>query len=289
VIRPSGPVTRTPEDRPMMAEVWPLARGAAGSRLRFRGMTAPRTLQGMVALVTGAGSGIGRATAIALAARGAAVVVAGRRADALARTAAADASIRTVTGDVGVAADAGRIVEAAGAAAGRIDVLVNNAGAVRLTPLGETREDLARALWATNVLGPTLMLQSALPYLERSRGAVVNVSSTFGHKPAPGISQYGAAKAALEHLTRSWALELADRGVRVNAVAPGPTESEALDRTGLAPAAIEAVKEDERRAIPLGRRGQPEDVARWIAALADPAATWITGQVIGVDGGFGLV
>jgi NAD(P)-dependent dehydrogenase (short-subunit alcohol dehydrogenase family) len=246
-----------------------------------------RPFEGMVALVTGGGSGIGQETAVALAVAGAEVVIAGRRADALERTAAKQSSIRTVSGDV--VSDAKRIVEAAVASAGRLDVLVNNAGAVRLTPLGQTEFEIAEALWRTNVLGPTLLVEFALAHLEQTRGAIVNVSSTFGHKPAPTISQYGASKAALEHLTRSWALELAERGIRVNAVAPGPTESEALERAGLTADDIEAVKEKERRKIPLRRRGEPADVARWIVALADPAATWITGEVIGVDGGFGLV
>jgi NADP-dependent 3-hydroxy acid dehydrogenase YdfG len=164
----------------------------------------------MVALVTGGSSGIGQA--IALAERGAEVVVAGRRADALARTAAARASIRAVTGDVSDVSDAERIVHAAVAMPGRLDVLVDNAGAVRLTPLGQTELDVARAPWATNVLGPTMLAQFALAHLEQTREAIVNVSSTFGHKPAPTISQYGASKAALEQLTRSWALELAPDG-----------------------------------------------------------------------------
>jgi NAD(P)-dependent dehydrogenase (short-subunit alcohol dehydrogenase family) len=247
-----------------------------------------RALEGRAALVTGGGSGIGRATAVALAELGAAVLVSGRRPEALEQTAAMHPGIQLSSADVSRVAAAQRIVHDAVRLFDRLDILVNNAGSVTLTPLGETTPHAAQALWATNVLGPTWLAQEALPHLEQARGSIVNVSSTFGHKPAPGISQYGASKAALEQLTRSWALELADRGIRVNAVAPGPTESEALANSGLSPEDIEAVKQDERQRIPLGRRGDPEDVARWIVALTAPGATWITGQVIGVDGGFGL-
>ena len=104
-----------------------------------------------------------------------------------------------------------------------------------------------------------------------------------------GLSHYAASKAALEHLTRCWALELAPLGVRVNAIAAGPTESGALTgMMGLSPEQAEAVKERERVRIPLKRRGHPNDVARWIVSLADPASEWVTGQVIAVDGGLGL-
>lgn len=143
-------------------------------------------------------------------------------------------------------------------------------------------------IFATNVLGPTLLARAALPHLRATRGNIVNVSSTFGHKPAAGVSHYGASKAALEHLTRSWALELASSGVRVNAVAPGPTETPMLERSGVPADALAAIKADEVKRIPLGRRGEPAEVAHWIVALADPAAAWVTGQVVGVDGGLGV-
>jgi NAD(P)-dependent dehydrogenase (short-subunit alcohol dehydrogenase family) len=238
------------------------------------------------AVVTGGGSGIGRAVAIELAEQGTDVLVVGRRADALAATAARHPGIRTHVADVARAEDVAAIVAAALAGRGRLDVLVNNAGMGRPAPLGGITADDAATMWTTNVLGPVLLTQAALPHLRAGAGgSIVNVSSTFGSKPAPGISFYGATKAALEQLTRSWALELAEHGVRVNAVAPGPTESEALVAMGLSADEIAQLEAREHAAVPLGRRGRPEDVAPWIRALADPTR-WVTGQVVGVDGGY---
>jgi NAD(P)-dependent dehydrogenase (short-subunit alcohol dehydrogenase family) len=173
---------------------------------------------------------------------------------------------------------------------GRLDVLVNNAGAGAIMPLADATVKRITDIFAVNVLGPSLLAKEALPYLKTTKGSIINISSTYGSKAGAALSHYGASKAALEYLTRSWALELSPIRIRVNAVAVGPTETGALENMmGLSTVQAEVIKRGEREQIPLGRRGTPDDVSRWIVLLADPASDWITGQVLAVDGGLSLV
>jgi NAD(P)-dependent dehydrogenase (short-subunit alcohol dehydrogenase family) len=160
----------------------------------------------------------------------------------------------------------------------RPDVLVNNAGIFSSLPLADLTAAHVRDVVDTNVAAPSLLAAAAVPRLSEDRGTIVNVSSTFGHRPAPGFSLYGASRAAIEHLTRRWAVEPAGYGIRVNAVAPGPTESEALAAAGLSETDISEIKQEEAARVPLGRRGAPAEVARWIVYLADPAASWVRGR-----------
>ncbi|GAB3226096.1 SDR family oxidoreductase [Glycomyces halotolerans] len=243
---------------------------------------------GKVVVLTGAGSGIGRATARAFAETGARVLGVGRRQHALDETAAGHSDIGVHAADLREPEAAQQVIDTAIDRWGRVDVLVNNAGATRLMPLDQTTAAGIEDLFALNVAAPSLLARVALPHLRQTGGTIVNVSSTYGHRPLPHAAHYAASKAAIEQLTRSWALELAADGIRVNAVAPGPTESEALTAAGLPEADIEALKRDEAARIPLGRRGEPEEVAAWIVRLADPASTWLTGQVLTVDGGLDL-
>ncbi|MCP1841899.1 NAD(P)-dependent dehydrogenase (short-subunit alcohol dehydrogenase family) [Bradyrhizobium sp. USDA 4524] len=242
-----------------------------------------------VIILTGGTSGIGRAAALAFARQGDKVLVTGRRPGPLEEAVAEHPNITGLIADAASADDARRTVAKAIAAWGRLDAVINNAGAGAILALEDATADRIADIFAVNVVGPSLLAAAALPHLTATRGAIVNVSSTYGHKPAAGLSHYAASKAALEHLTRCWALELAPLGVRVNAVAAGPTESGALTgMMGLSDEQAAAVKEQERTRIPLGRRGLPDDVAEWIVRLAGPATQWMTGQIITVDGGLEL-
>lgn len=248
------------------------------------------SMSGKVVIVTGGGSGIGLATARAFALESARVLITGRRTEKLEAIARMEPRIASFTADVGNPEDARRTIDKALDLWGTIDVLVNNAGAGAPMALADTTVEHVNAIYAVNTIGPTLLAAAAVPHLVRSRGSIINISSTLGTKAVAGFADYGASKAAIEHLTRCWALELAPQGVRVNAVASGPVETAFLEeRMGLSKAEAEAVKAQERGAIPLGRRGAPEDVARWVVALASDKAEWVTGQIFSIDGGFNLI
>ncbi|MFL6307383.1 MAG: SDR family NAD(P)-dependent oxidoreductase [Candidatus Sulfotelmatobacter sp.] len=242
-----------------------------------------------VVIVTGGSSGIGRSAALQFAALGAHVLITGRRAARLDEAARDHPNIDAMVADTSRPEDALRTILNVIERWGRLDVLVNNAGAGAIMPLTEVSAERVIDIFAVNVLGPSLLAKEALPHLKESQGSIINISSTYGSKAGAGLSHYGASKAALEYLTRAWALELAPIGIRVNAVAVGPTESGALTgMMALSAEQAEAIKQHERGQIPLGRRGVPEEVARWIISFANSESEWVTGQVFNVDGGLGL-
>ncbi len=246
------------------------------------------TLSGKVILVTGAGSGIGRAIAISAVRAGALVAVVGRRLGPLEETCRACNSDGVHA--IAVCADIGRIQEAMWAVEdtvaqfGQLDALVNNAGIAKFAPIEDALIADLEAMLDVHVRGPVNLIRAALPSLRSVRGSIVNVSSIGGVVSMPGRSLYGATKAALNHLTRSLAVELAP-DVRVNAVLPGPVNTPIYDELGLSVEEGEVLRDQLLRQIPMKRFAEPSEIAQWVCRLLSDESSWVTGSLICIDGG----
>lgn len=244
---------------------------------------------GKVALVTGATSGIGQACAIAFAAAGAKVACVGRKEAALQdvseRIRALDTEALTVQADLSAAGEGERVVNETTKAFGGIDVLVNAAGHISSGTIENTSLDAWDVMMNVNVAAPFQLMQKALPSLIERRGNIVNVSSVTGLRAFPGVLAYCVSKAALDQLTRCASLELAAKGVRVNAVNPGVVVTEIHKRGGMSEEAYAAFLEHSKTTHPLGRTGRPEEIAALVLFLASDEASWITGATYSIDGG----
>src|SRR5829696_2856306 len=246
---------------------------------------------GKVAFVTGATSGFGQACAMAFAGAGANVVCIGRKEDALKEL---EQNIRgtgsealTIRADLAREGEAERTVQHAVGVFGGIDVLVNAAGHISSGTIENTSLEAWDDMMNVNVRASFVLMQKALPSLIERRGNIVNISSVTGLRAFSGVLAYCVSKAALDQLTRCASLELAAKGVRVNAVNPGVVVTEIHKRGGMNDDAYAAFLEHSKTTHPLGRTGRPEEVADLILFLASDRASWITGATYSIDGGRG--
>lgn len=238
-----------------------------------------------IVLVTGGGTGIGKATAAAFVEDGATAVIVGRRASVLEATVKQMGdSAHFVVGDVSKAGGPKAIVDEVIARHGRLDVLVNNAGTMTMGPVIEISDEEIERVFRTNVFAILALAREALPHLAKTKGSIVNISSTVSTSVMPGVSVYGASKAAVDYITKVMAAESGPIGVRVNAVAPGATSTDML----AAASPDGQMQEMMVSQTPLGRIGEPQDVAKIVRLLASDEASWVTGQIVQVSGGLML-
>ena len=242
--------------------------------------------QGKVVIITGGSRGIGEAAAYAFAEAGADVAVISRKAEAVEKVAQSISS-RGVRG-IGIAAHAGKVDEIKSAIDkvasdwGRVDILVNNAATnPHFGPIMDCTESLWDKIFEVNVKGYFLAAQAAMPYLEKTKGVIVNVASVAGLKPSPMMGVYSITKAAIIHMTKVLARELGERDIRVNCVAPGVIRT----RFSQALWENEGIMNEIMKAHAIQRIGEPEEVAHAILYLASPTAAYVTGSVVVLDGG----
>ena len=248
-----------------------------------------KKLEGKVALVTGGNSGIGLATAERFVAEGATVFITGRRKEEL------DAAVRTigrnvtgVQGDVSKLADLDRLFATIKDKAGRLDVVFANAGAAEFAPLGQISEAHYDKAFDVNVKGLLFTVQKALPLMPDGGSVVLN-ASIVSIKGIPAFSVYSATKAAVRSFARTWAADLKGRKIRVNAVSPGPIETPAVDVLAGGGAKTDQFLQGMAAQVPLGRVGQPDEIAKAVVFLASDDASYVNGVELFVDGGMAQI
>lgn len=248
-----------------------------------------KRFEGKVAVITGGNSGMGLATAKLFREQGAKVAITGRDKKTL------DDAVRAIgSGTIGIQADVldlaalDRLFKTVSSQLGKIDVLFANAGVAKFAPLADTPESLYDEVFDINVKGTFFTIQKALAYLNDGAAIVLN-TTVFNQKGIPGTSVYSASKAAVRSFVRVAAAELVGRGIRVNAVSPGPIVTPIFGRTGLPKEALDAFAQSVLAQVPMKRFGQPEEVAHAVLFLASSEASFITGVEIEVGGGMGQI
>lgn len=244
-------------------------------------------LDGKVAVVTGGSSGIGRGIAERFAKEGASVIIVGRHEDALKEVSDNNNNIIYVAGDITDSSVVQNIVDTAKEKFGRLDILVNNAGWCPVKPITEmTVEDYDKA-FDLDVRAVVDLTTKALPMIIETKGNIINLSSVGARNPGVNLSMYTGAKAAIENFTRVWAIELADSGVRVNAIAPGAIRTNIWNVPGLTKEESKKHEDSIAVNIPFKRFGTPDEVANIAMFLVSDEASYVSGSIYAVDGGMG--
>ncbi|HET6803938.1 MAG TPA: glucose 1-dehydrogenase [Frateuria sp.] len=246
-------------------------------------------LEGKTALVTGGSAGIGFAAARAFAMEGASVYITGRRQQELDDAATAlGPRVTAVRADAASVEDLDRLYAQIASERGHLDVLYANAGFYEFARLGEINEAHYDRHFDTNVKGLLFTVQKALPLMRRG-ASVILTGSIVASRGVPAFSVYSATKAAVRAFARGWAVDLKERGIRVNVISPGPIDTPGLEGLAGSPQAVDPLKRELAATVPLGRMGLPEEIARAAVFLASDEASFVTGAELAVDGGAGQV